>query len=78
MRDRVFVEGLALGGVTVPLVELLRAEPRVEDDHAIVVAARPCFGKGEEPRSNAVTPLALRHRHLLELQRVRAEQLEGN
>src|SRR6478752_1748944 len=76
MRDGVLVEGLALYCIAVLLVERLRAEPRVEDDHAITAAPRPSLGVAEQPRADALALLAVSHRHLLELQRVRAEPLE--
>jgi hypothetical protein len=71
-----FFEGLALDGIAVLLVERLRAEPRIEDDHAIAVAPRPSLGIAKQPRADAFALPSVRHRHLLELQRVRAQSLE--
>ena len=55
-----------------PLVELLHADAGVENDHAIAAAPRPSLGKGEQPRSNAFALARFRHRHLLQLERVRS------
>ena len=78
VRDGVFVEGLALGGVAVALIEFLRADAGIEDDHAIAVAPRPSFGVSKQPRPDALALLAVGHVHLLELERVRAEGLKGD
>jgi hypothetical protein len=42
----------------------------------IAVAPRPSLGIAKQPRADAFALLAVGHRHLLELQRVRAERLE--
>src|SRR5215510_2921425 len=76
MRDGVLVEGLALNCIAMLVVERLSADAGIEDDHAITAAPRPSYCKGKQPRADAFALLAVRHRHLLELQRVRAQPLE--
>src|SRR5262249_56188798 len=78
MRDRVLVERLAFGQVTVSPIELLGSKPGVDDDHAIAAAPRPSFGETEQPRSDAFALPPVCHCHLFELQGMRAKELEGH
>src|SRR5262245_41365129 len=78
MRNALLLEERAFERVAVPRIESLGADARVENDHAIAFPPRPGFGETQELRADALALPALRHRHLLELERVRTERLEGD